>query len=351
MSWRNALSLNFYEEPNVGYSVHRLHFNENLFLPREYYEKLLITTLDPDMIRYYTEPLNPTFNEALAKHLNVDANNVFAVAGGDEGLRLLIQFALHGLKRVLIIEPTYSMPRILAESMMLRVDQALLRPVTYDLDADHIIKVGNYYDVIYICNPNNPTGNLFNRDAIEHILSHVKSLVIIDEAYAEFARYSLIDLVRDYDNLAVVRTFSKAWGLAGLRVGYVVASNAVINGLSRLSLPHNIPYPSMALVLRALELRDYVERSIDEMVKVREYIIRSLRDLDLEPMPSVTNFVTFHAGDRERADDLYDKLFRRGFVVRNLSGKVLCEDCLRVTVPPMHIAAEFIKTLEELLGK
>ncbi|WP_243669411.1 histidinol-phosphate aminotransferase family protein [Vulcanisaeta sp. JCM 16161] len=300
MSWRNALSLNFYEEPNVGYSVHRLHFNENLFLPREYYEKLLATSLDPDMIRYYTEPLNPTFNEALAKHLNVDASNVFAVAGGDEGLRLLIQFALHGLRKVLIIEPTYSMPRILAESMMLGVDQALLKPVTYDLDVDYIIRVGDSYDVIYICNPNNPTGNLFDRESIESILSHVKSLVVIDEAYAEFARHSLINLIRDYDNLAVVRTFSKAWGLAGLRVGYIVASDTVVNGLNRLSLPHNIPYPSMALVLRALELRDYVERSIDEMVKVREYLIKSLRDLDLEPLPSVTNFVTFRAGGRRR---------------------------------------------------
>ncbi len=121
MSWKGVLSLNFYEEPNVGYKVHRLHFNENLFLPREYYEKLLTVLLDPDMIRYYTEPpLNPpTFNEALAKYLNIDANNVFSVAGGDEGLRLLIQFALHGFRKVLIVEPTYSMPKVLAESMRL----------------------------------------------------------------------------------------------------------------------------------------------------------------------------------------------------------------------------------------
>ncbi len=333
-----------------GFRIYRLHFNENLFLPREYYEKLLNAPLDPDMIRYYTEPLNPTFNEALAKYLNVNADHVFAVAGGDEGLRLLMQFALHGSKRALIIEPTYSMPRILAESMRIDVDQALLKPDTYDLDIDKVVKIGNSYDVIYLCSPNNPTGNLFSKESIEYLLSRVRSLVIIDEAYAEFARYSLIGLVRDYDNLAIVRTFSKAWGLAGLRVGYVVASDTVINGLNRLSLPHNIPYPSMALVLRALELRDYVERSIDEMIKVREYMIRSLRDLDLRPLSSVTNFVTFHAGSPSRTDKVYDGLFKRGgFVIRNLGGKVLCEDCLRVTVPPAPIAAEFIRALEETL--
>ncbi|WP_054858046.1 aminotransferase class I/II-fold pyridoxal phosphate-dependent enzyme [Vulcanisaeta sp. JCM 16159] len=143
------------------------------------------------------------------------------------------------------------MPRILAESMRIDVDQALLKPDTYDLDMDKVVKIGNSYDVIYLCSPNNPTGNLFSKESIEYLLSRVRSLVIIDEAYAEFARYSLIGLVRDYDNLAIVRTFSKAWGLASLRVGYVVASDTVINGLNRLSLPHNIPYPSMALVLRA----------------------------------------------------------------------------------------------------
>ncbi|WP_054842919.1 histidinol-phosphate transaminase [Vulcanisaeta distributa] len=351
MSWRGGvLSLNFYEEPNVGYRVHRLHFNENLFLPREYYEKLLTVLLDPDMIRYYTEPLNPTFNEALAKYLNVDVNNVFSVAGGDEGLRLLIQFALHGFRKILIVEPTYSMPKILAESMRISVDQFLLKPNTYDLDVDGIVKIGDSYDIIYICNPNNPTGNLFNRELIEHLLTRVRSLVIIDEAYAEFARYSLIDLVRDYDNLAIVRTFSKAWGgLAGLRVGYVVASDVIINGLNRLSLPHNIPYPSMALVLRALELRDYVERSIDEIIEVREYMIKSLRGIGLRPIPSVTNFVTFHVGDPHRLMTYTVNCSVGGFVVRNLSGKVLCEDCLRVTVPPKPIAVEFINTLGEIL--
>lgn len=184
MSWRGGvLSLNFYEEPNVGYKVHRLHFNENLFLPREYYEKLLTVLLDPDMIRYYTEPpLNPpTFNEALAKYLNVDANNVFSVAGGDEGLRLLVQFALHGFRKVLIVEPTYSMPKVLAESMRVDTDQFLLKQDTYELDVDGIVKIGDSYDVIYICNPNNPTGNLFNKELIEYLLSRVKSLVIIDE--------------------------------------------------------------------------------------------------------------------------------------------------------------------------
>ncbi len=142
-------------------------------------------------------------------------------------------------------------------------------------------------------------------------------------------------------------------------MGYIVASDVVINGLSRLSLPHNIPYPSMALVLRALELRDYVERSIDEMIKVREYMIRSLMDLGLRPIPSVTNFVTFHAGSPNRANDMYDWLFNKGFVVRNLSGKVLCEDCLRVTVPPpsplpqnslMHWAMFFVVQISKLHG-
>ncbi len=349
VSWRGVLSLGFYEEPNVGYKVYRLHFNENLFLPRQYYEKLLGVDLDPELIRYYTEPLNSTFNDALAKYLNVDANNVFAVAGGDEGLRLLIQFALHGFRRILIVEPTYSMPRVLAESMNLAADQALLREGTYELNLEELVRLGGSHDIIYLCNPNNPTGSLFSRGDIEYLVSHVNSLVVIDEAYAEFARFSVIDLTRDYENIAVIRTFSKAWGLAGLRVGYVAASDSVINGLKRLSLPHNIPYISMVLVLRALELRDYVERGIDDMVSVRGIMTKSLSDLGLNPIPSVTNFITFHVGSQSKANDVHEELFRRGFVVRNLSGKVLCEDCLRVTVPPMNVAEMFISNLENIV--
>ncbi|WP_054844444.1 histidinol-phosphate transaminase [Vulcanisaeta souniana] len=352
MPWKSVLSLSFYEEPNVGYKVYRLHFNENLFLPpRQYYEKLLSAALDPELIRYYTEPpLNPTFNEALARYLNVDAGNVFTVAGGDEGLRLLIQFALHGLRKILIVEPTYSMPRILAESMGLTANQVLLRDGTYELNLEELIRLGGSHDIIYLCDPNNPTGNLFSREDIEYLVSHVDSLIVIDEAYAEFARFSVIDLTRDYENIAVIRTFSKAWGLAGLRVGYVVASDTVIDGLKRLSLPHNIPYTSMVLVLRALELRDYVERGIDNMVSVRDIMTKSLDDLGLNPIPSVTNFITFHVGSQEKANGVHEELLRRGgFVVRNLSGKVLCEDCLRVTVPPMNVAEMFISTLENIV--
>ncbi len=339
------LKVAFYEEPNVGYKVHRLHFNENLFLPREYYESIMSVLMEPDLIRYYTEPLNPTFNELIARHINVDAGNVFATAGGDEGIRLLTQFALHGNHKLLMIEPTYSMPRVIAESMGVKVEESVLN-LDYQLNVDDIIKRGYDAGVIYICNPNNPTGNAFNRGDIEYLASRLNALIIIDEAYAEFAGLTLIDLIKHYDNVAVVRTFSKAWGLAGLRVGYVVASEPVIEGLKRISLPHNIPYPSMAMVAKALELRHYVDESIERMRSAREYLRGRLESLGLSVLPSVTNFLTFHVGN---PDVVYEELYRRGFILRNLSGKVMCEDCLRVTVPPINVANKLLENLQELI--
>ncbi|ABW02235.1 pyridoxal phosphate-dependent aminotransferase [Caldivirga maquilingensis] len=343
--WRDVLGIGFYEEPNVGFNAYRLHFNENLFLPREYYESILSVLLDPDLIRYYTEPLNPTLNELIAKHINVDAGNVFATAGGDEGIRLLTQFALHGNRKLLIIEPTYSMPRAIAESMGIRVEESVLNP-DYQLNVEDIVKKSHDADVVYLCNPNNPTGNVFNKSDIEYLASRLNSLIIIDEAYADFAGLTLINLIKHYDNVAVVRTFSKAWGLAGLRIGYVVGSEVIIEGLRRISLPHNIPYPSIAMLSKALQLRHYVEESIREMIKVREYLYGRFSELGLRPLGSVTNFITFHVF---KPNEVYEGLFKRGFILRNLSGKVMCEDCLRATIPPMHIAEELINNLEALM--
>ena len=344
-SWLRVLSVEFYEEPNVGYSKYRLHFNENLFLPREYYEEILRVAMDPDLVRYYTEPLNPTLNELIAKHLGVDEASVFATAGGDEGIRLLIQMALHGGRRILVVEPTYSMPRALAESMNIEVRETLLRQ-DYQLDPEAVVKSGGDVDVVYLCNPNNPTGNLFSRSDVEYVASRLNSLIIIDEAYADFAGVTLMELVRHYDNVAVVRTFSKAWGLAGLRVGYVVGGERVIDGLRRISLPHNIPYPSIAMLSRALQLRHYVEESIRSMVKAREYLTNRLVEIGLKPLRTVTNFVTFHTPNTDR---VYEELYQRGFVLRNLSGKVMCEDCLRATVPPEPIAEELVNNLANIL--
>ena len=342
--WTRVLGIAFYEEPNVGLDKYRLHFNENLFLPREYYEEVLKALLEPDLVRYYTEPLNTAFNNTIAKHLGVDGTNVFATAGGDEALRLLIQVALHGNRKLLVVEPTYSMPRALAESMGVEVVEVLLRP-DYQLDVDAIVRAGLNADVVYICNPNNPTGNLFNRGDIEYIVSRLNSLVIIDEAYAEFAGTTLMDLIKHYDNVAVVRTFSKAWGLAGLRVGYVVAPEIIINALRRLSLPHNIPYPSMAMVTKALQLWHYVRESIERMISVREYMIKRMEEIGITPLRTVTNFVTFHVKD---PDTVYKKLEERGFVLRNLKGKPLCQDCLRATVPPLQIAEKLLDALNDI---
>ena len=346
-SWTRVLNVGFYEEPNVGLSKYRLHFNENLFLPREYYESILSVLMEPDFIRYYTEPLNPTLNELIAKHIGIDVNNVFAVAGGDEGLRLLIQVALHGSGRLLIIEPTYSMPRALAESMNIRVKEVPLK-LNYELNVDEVIKAGSNVDVVYLCNPNNPTGNLFSRADVEYIASRLRALIIIDEAYADFAGVTLMDLTRHYDNVAVVRTFSKAWGLAGLRVGYVVGSEVIINALKRISLPHNIPYPSIAMLSKALQLKYYVEESIRRMIEVRELMEKRMSEIGLRPLNSVTNFITFHA---LKPDIVYEELFKRGFVLRNLSGKILCEDCLRTTVPLLEVAEELINNLKVVINK
>jgi len=333
-----------YEEPEVKGQVYRLHFNENLHLPDDYYYKLLDIKLSIDDVKYYTEPLNKSFNKLLANFLNLHENQVFTTCGADEALRLILQLSLHGYKKVLIIEPTYGLVKILAKVMNLNVDTAVVND-KLEIDIDDITERRDV-DVIYICNPNNPTGHFFNISNLEKIITNVDSLIVIDEAYIEFSGKDHIPLIHKYDNVVLIRTFSKAWGLAGLRVGYVLGSEKIIQILKKISLPHNIPYPSIIYVSKALKLKNYVEESIRSIIQVREFMIRELKSMVDYVYPSVTNFITFKISN---AEIVWKKLLERGFLTRILNNNPYCKDCIRVTVPPLSIAKVFLTTLRQIL--
>lgn len=328
------------EEREVGRRVYRLHFNENLFLPPEYYEEVLRAECEPDDLRYYTEPLNVSFNRRLEEELGLPHGTVFSVAGADEGLSLLIHIPLLTEGVVVVAEPTYGIVRSIARSKGLEVRTSLLDE-NYQPVVDDLTSVDNA--LVYVCSPNNPTGNTLRR--LEDVAARLKGILVIDEAYVEFAGGSKADIV-EYGNVALLRTFSKAWGLAGLRVGYVVSCKKIVELLSRISLPHNIPAPVIPMVLKALKLKHYVEESIREMAKVREYMIGELDKLGLRPLRTETNFVSFRVG---KPGEVVEELYRRGFAVKDVSSKPRCSGMVRATVPPKPIAERLLSALEEVL--
>ncbi len=328
-----------YNEPNVGRDMLRLHFNENLFLPEEYYREVLVD-VSPDEARYYTEPLNRSFNRFLEESFGLPEGSAFATLGADEALRLLMHLPLLARWRVVVLEPTYGMVGPIAASLRLRAEQSLLTE-TFDVDVDDVVRRGPA--LVYVCSPNNPTGNV--PKGIEELASRLEGLLVVDEAYWEYRGESHVDLL-EYRNVALVRTFSKAWGLAGIRVGYLAADPTLVEFVSRISLPHNLPAHSMAVVRRALGARRYVEDAVARAREAYAYFTGRLRGLGIGFLPSVANFVTVLVDSPSK---VAEALLARGIAVRDVSSKPRCGRCLRITLAPPHVMDRVLDSLASAL--
>ncbi|MEZ0318478.1 MAG: histidinol-phosphate transaminase [Pyrobaculum sp.] len=325
-----------YDEPDVGYGKIRLHFNENLFLPEEYYREVA-ANLEPWEARFYTDPLNRRLAGALERYFSLPEGSVVVTAGADEGLRLAMSLVVHMGGGLALVEPTYGMARVVARQVGLR-PVALTYGEDLVLDVDVVVKSGA--SSVYVCSPNNPTAHVVKE--LEDLAARFDGLVIYDAAYAEFAGYWAPRLY-EYGNVAEVRTFSKAWGLAGLRVGYVVAPRKLADALRAISLPHPVSAYSAKVVENALERgRPYVERSVKEVEEVRRFVAPRVRG---EKFVGPVNFITVKVAD---AEEVAKRLDKEGFVVRTLGPKPLCPSCIRFTLAPAPIMEKFLRALGRL---
>jgi histidinol-phosphate aminotransferase len=218
----------------------------------------------------------------------------------------------------------------------------------FQLDLVHLERlVDERTKIIWICSPNNPTANSMNRRDIEIILNNFSGLVVIDEAYVNFSRHrSFIQELTEYPNLVVLQTMSKAWGLAGLRLGMAFASEAIIDVYNKVKPPYNINQATQELALKALEEVGQVNEMIRMLVVMREQLARELAGLPFVQMvyPSDANFLLVRVTDARR---LYDYLLGDGIVVRDRSRVELCSGCLRITVGTEQENAELMAVLRE----
>jgi histidinol-phosphate aminotransferase len=201
--------------------------------------------------------------------------------------------------------------------------------------------------IIFLCSPNNPTGNSLEREDIELVLNNFDGIVVLDEAYINYSRFrSFIAELKDYSNLVVMQTFSKAWGLAALRLGMVYASKDIIDVLNKIKPPYNINQATQELALKALDHLDEVNEMIKETVKERELLVKDLVQLPFveKIFPSDANFVLVKMKD---ANAVYSFLKDKGIIVRNRSNVILCENSLRITVGTDNENKELVKTLKQ----
>ncbi|MBT1685096.1 histidinol-phosphate transaminase [Dawidia soli] len=303
----------------------------------------------PSPYNRYPDPLQRRVKEELAAVREVRPEQIFLGNGSDEAIDLIIRaFCEPNQDSILITEPTYGMYSVCAEVNAVNVQQVLLTP-DFDLDLDAFPKTFDATTkVIFLCSPNNPTGNLLSRDKILEVLKRFYGLVVIDEAYIDFAKgKSFLQELDKYPNLVVLQTFSKAWGLAGLRLGMCFASEAIINVLNKIKYPYNVNIRTQELALDAIENRHVMEDAVKQIVQQRTRVIKALEKLRIteKVFPTDSNFVLVRVQD---APATYKYLLDQKIIVRDRSRVVLCYNCLRITIGTAGENDRLINALEEL---
>ncbi len=295
-------------------------------------------------VNEYPAPDYASLRESVSGYCNTSEEQVVLCAGADEVIDTIAKTFLQGGRRSVISEPTYSMFRVVSQAYGAPI-VGVPRTSGFALDVDALADAARDAAVAWVCNPNSPTGNVEPVKKIRELLEKTDCAVVVDEAYAEFCGQSALALVDRFDRLIVVRTLSKAFGLAGARVGYAVTNEAVAQRLNAVRLPNSISSLSSELAQAALspegirQMRANVARIADERLRMKKALEKKIK-----AYPSVANFLLVDVGDA--AGKTVKSLQKKGLVVRDLSQKPLTPGCIRITIR----SAEENNRLLEALG-
>lgn len=305
----------------------------------------------PQAFHRYPDPMQYAVKMRLSEIKGVPARNIFLGNGSDEAIDILFRsFCEPGVDNVIIVPPTYGMYEVSANINNVALKRVPLT-ADYQLNLEGIAEaIDKNTKLIFICSPNNPTGNSLNREDIETVLANFSGIVIVDEAYINYSRQkTFIQELTEYANLVILQTLSKAWGLAGLRIGMAFASEEIIEVFNRVKPPYNINEASQTLALEALNNTKQVNDWIKQTLTERDNLVLSIKKLDfvLDIYPSDANFILVKTKD---ANSIYQFLVNKGIIVRNRTNVELCEGCLRITVGT-HLENEIlINTIKEFKG-
>jgi len=331
--------------------VVKLDLNENLVISSDMVKKLLLKACQGVDARRYPPPHGATAVQAISNFFGFRESEVFVGNGSDELLDLLMKAFVEKQTKVLVVEPTFPLYTYFTQLYGGEKVTVLLKP-DFGLDVDAILeKRGRAPSLLIVCSPNNPTGNQFAKSDLEKVVREFNGLIVVDEAYADFAKYSVIDWVRDTDNLIVLRTFSKAFGLAGIRLGFAVSNRSVIEYLKRAAHPFNVNIITQRVVALALQNWDYFKQQINYIIREREWLRKALAKIDgVVPYPSDTNFILFRITKRGLSSSVVEERLRsKNVFVKDRGYAPLLENCIRATVGTRDMNEAFVSALKEVL--
>jgi histidinol-phosphate aminotransferase len=328
----------------------KLDLNENLVIEANFMKNLLTSACKDVDTRLYPPPRGMLAVKAISKFYGLDEEMVIVGNGSDELLDLIAKAFVKRGTGVLIVEPTFPFYDFFVKLYGGEKTEVLLEP-DFELNIEKILELGKKASLLILCSPNNPTGNQFKEDGVKALLEEFKGIIIIDEAYAEFARYSVLKWIKKFDNLIVLRTFSKAFGLAGMRAGFAVSNSSITEYLGRVMLPFNMDAVAQKMITVALENWTYFKERITQIIEERERLFKKLKEIDgVTPFPSDASFILFKITKKGLTSSAVKaKMQERKVLVKDRGMLPLLDNCIRVSVGTRKMNEVFIQKLKEVL--
>jgi len=300
-------------------------------------------------VNRYPDPQQNAVKDVLSKIKNIDQRNILLGNGSDEVLDLIFRaFCEPNKDNIITVPPTYGMYSVLSNINAIENRKVFLNN-DFQPRVDNILKEQNEKSkILFLCSPNNPSGNSFTKEKVEILLKRFNGLVVIDEAYIDFSEQeSWLDRLSEFPNLIITQTLSKAYGLAGIRLGICYASQEIIAVLNKIKPPYNVNELTQQKAIDRLLKTSEVKLEVSNIIKERSFLIKELKlfSFVLEIYPTDCNFVLVKVDD---ASKRYNQLIEKGIVIRNRTTQPLCENCLRFTIGTKAENKKLIEALKEL---
>ncbi len=346
-SWEDpALELLSDSKPT---EIVRLSTSENYFIEKQWLDTLFEDTMKEVDIRAYPIERSLNARRAMAEFFNIKVSEVVIGNGSDELIELLPRVFINPGDEIIAIDPTFSVYKITTELAGGRYIPVSLGK-NFNLDCNEILeKASDKTKIIVMCSPNNPTGNQFSEEQVRELLTQTDKIVIVDEAYVEFADFSVLPLISEFDNLIVFSTFSKSAGIAGLRLGFLFTNEVLASYFLRVIGPFSVNLIAQQMTIKLLQNFDYVRKKAEEIKKEREYLGKELSQFPVKVFPSKANFllVKIQHGDLS-ATEVVNELMKKGIFVRDLSSHPLLENCFRTAVGTREMNTILFRALKDI---
>lgn len=338
-----------YSSLQVPVSV-RLNTNESPYAPPVKWQMDFVKEIPNLELNRYPDGQMTKLVEALARYHKLDASYIWAANGSNETIQLLLHaYGGHG-RVAAIYEPSYAMHFYISQITGTEI-KTYARNNSFKINSEQVLSDfrRDKFDILFLCSPNNPTGTIEDYDEIKYICQQFTGLLIIDEAYVQFSKYSFEGFVKEFDNVAIIRTFSKTWAMAGVRLGYIIANPKIIDAVKNVSLPYHVSSFSQLAGVLALNYEDEMRERIKLIKDERTRVISDLKNVEkLQVWDSEANFFLIKPTNIT-GKELHERLLDKSVLVRDVGHFKLLENCLRVTIGTPVENDRFLTAVKEAL--